>query len=246
MIRIEGLTKHYGSTVVLQGINHAQDRGQTVVFIGPSGGGKSTFLRCLNRLETADAGRVTFGDLVMDHTAIPSAREERLLRQRVGMVFQQFHLFPHRTALGNVMEGPRHVFGLSAAEAESRARDLLARVGLSDRAGHLPSQLSGGQQQRVAIARALAMHPEVLLLDEPTSALDPELRDEVRGVLRRLAGEGMTMILVTHDLRLARQVADQVVFLDGGRVAESGPPGRILENPEFERTRDFVRRVLHD
>ena len=246
MIRIEGLTKRYGSTGVLQGINHAQDRGQTVVFIGPSGGGKSTFLRCLNRLETADAGRVTLGDLVMDHTAIPSAREERLLRQRVGMVFQQFHLFPHRTALGNVMEGPRHVLGLSAAEAESRAQDLLARVGLSDRAGHLPSQLSGGQQQRVAIARALAMHPEVLLLDEPTSALDPELRDEVRGVLRRLAGEGMTMILVTHDLRLARQVADQVVFLEGGRVGESGPPERILENPEFERTRDFVRRVLHD
>ena len=246
MIRVEGLTKRYGPNPVLRGVNHAQERGRTVVIIGPSGGGKSTFLRCLNRLEAADAGRVTIGDLVIEHSGIPSARQEQALRQRAGMVFQQFHLFPHLTALGNVMEGPRHVLGLSHGEAESRAHDLLARVGLSDRAAHLPSQLSGGQQQRVAIARALAMRPEVLLLDEPTSALDPELRDEVRDVLRGLAGDGMTMILVTHDLRLARQVADQVVFLDGGLVAESGPPDQVFGNPELDRTREFVRRVLHE
>lgn len=246
MIRVEGLTKRYGSTAVLTGVDHAQERGRTVVFIGPSGCGKSTFLRCLNCLETADAGRVIIGDLVVEHGRPLPGRDQQKLRQRAGMVFQQFHLFPHRTALENVMEGPRHILGLPRGEAEARAQALLSRVGLSDRSGHLPSQLSGGQQQRVAIARALAMQPAVLLLDEPTSALDPELRDEVRQVLRGLAEEGMTMILVTHDLRLARQVADQVVFLDGGRVAEAGPPELIFDVPELERTRDFVRRVLHD
>ncbi|MBL9173276.1 MAG: amino acid ABC transporter ATP-binding protein, partial [Verrucomicrobiales bacterium] len=182
MIRVEGLTKSYAGTPVLRGVNHGQQRGETVVFIGPSGCGKSTFLRCLNRLETPDAGCVTLGDLVLDDTRTPSHRETQQLRRRAGMVFQQFHLFPHRTALENILEGPRHVLGLPPAECESRARSLLARVGLSDRAGHYPSQLSGGQQQRVAIARALAMNPDVLLLDEPTSALDPELRDEVRTV----------------------------------------------------------------
>lgn len=245
MIHIEGLTKYYGPITALDGVNHAQSRGHTSVFIGPSGCGKSTFLRCLNRLESADAGRVVIGDLEIEHSRPLTGREAQRLRQRAGMVFQQFHLFPHRTALENVMEGPRHILGLSRDEAEARARALLSRVGLSDRAGHLPSQLSGGQQQRVAIARALAMQPDVLLLDEPTSALDPELRDEVRDVLHGLSEEGMTMIVVTHDLRLARQVADQVVFLDGGCVAESGPPERIFGDPELERTRDFVRRVLH-
>ncbi|MFO1459132.1 MAG: amino acid ABC transporter ATP-binding protein [Verrucomicrobiota bacterium] len=246
MIRVEGLTKSYAGIPALRGVDHGQQRGETVVFIGPSGCGKSTFLRCLNRLETPDAGCVTLGDLILDGTRTPSHRETQQLRRRAGMVFQQFHLFPHRTALENILEGPRHVLGLPAAECDSRARALLARVGLSDRAGHYPAQLSGGQQQRVAIARALAMNPDILLLDEPTSALDPELRDEVRTVLTGLAEEGMTMIVVTHDLRLARQVADHVVFLDAGRVEECGPPERIFGSPERERTRDFVRRVLHD
>ena len=246
MIRVEGLTKNYGAIPALRGVDHGQRRGETVVFIGPSGCGKSTFLRCLNRLEIPDAGIVTLGDLVLDGSRTPSSRETQQLRRRAGMVFQQFHLFPHRTALENILEGPRHVLGLPVPECETRARTLLARVGLSDRAGHYPSQLSGGQQQRVAIARALAMNPDILLLDEPTSALDPELRDEVRTVLTGLAEEGMTMIVVTHDLRLARQVADHVVFLDDGRVAECGPPERIFTAPELERTRDFVRRVLHE
>jgi ABC-type polar amino acid transport system ATPase subunit len=246
VIRVEGLAKRFGATAVLNGVDHAQAGGETVVFIGPSGCGKSTFLRCLNRLETADAGRVTIGDLTVEAARALTAGEEQQLRRRAGMVFQQFHLFPHRTALENVMEGPRFVLGLARPDAEARARELLGRVGLSDRADFLPAQLSGGQQQRVAIARALALQPQVLLLDEPTSALDPELRDEVRDVLRRLAEGGMTMLVVTHDLRLARQVADRVVFLDGGRVAEAGPPAQIFGTPELERTRDFVRRVLHD
>lgn len=243
MIQVEGLTKSFGATRVLHGLDHAQARGEVVVFIGPSGCGKSTFLRCLNQLETHDTGRITIGDATLAAGARLNREQQRQLRLRSGMVFQQFHLFPHRTTLENVMEGPRFVLGQPRAEAEELARALLAKVGLADRVNHRPAQLSGGQQQRVAIARALAMQPEVLLLDEPTSALDPELRDEVREVLRQLADEGMTMVLVTHDMQLARRIGHRVVFLDGGRVAESGTPEKLFHNPEHPRTREFLQKV---
>ena len=243
MITVEALTKSFGSTRVLDGLDHRQAAGETVALIGPSGCGKSTFLRCLNQLETHDTGRITIGDLTLEGGRAATTEQQRQLRLRAGMVFQQFHLFPHRTALENVMEGPLHILREPRAEAEARARELLAKVDLSARADHLPGQLSGGQQQRVAIARALAMRPQLLLLDEPTSALDPELRDEVRTVLRQLAEEGMTMLVVTHDMQLAREVADQVVFLHQGRVAESGTAEAIFQAPTHERTRDFLRRV---
>ncbi|HAB19348.1 MAG TPA: amino acid ABC transporter ATP-binding protein [Verrucomicrobiota bacterium] len=243
MIRVEQLNKQFAGRTVLNGVDHTQSAGESVVFIGPSGCGKTTFLRCLNQLETADGGRITVGDVTIEGGIAASAERQQQLRLRAGMVFQQFHLFQHRTAIENVMEGPRFVLGRSAGEAEAVARDLLLKVGLVEFAEHFPAQLSGGQQQRVAIARALAMQPQVLLLDEPTSALDPQLRDEVRAVLRQLADEGMTMLVVTHDLRLARQVADRVVFLDGGRVAESGLTEKIFTDPEHARTREFLRSV---
>ncbi len=244
MIRTEGLGKSFGAARVLDGIDHAQRRGEVVVLIGPSGCGKSTFLRCLNQLETHDTGRITIGDVTLEAGARPDREKQRRLRRCSGMVFQQFHLFPHRTALENVMEGPRFVLGQTAVEAGATARALLAKVGLADRADHRPSQLSGGQQQRVAIARALAMKPQVMLFDEPTSALDPELRDEVLRVLRQLADEGMTMLIATHEMRFAEEVADHVLFMDGGRIAESGPPGRIFHDPSQERTREFLRKIL--
>jgi ABC-type polar amino acid transport system ATPase subunit len=243
VIGIEGLTKSFGSTRVLDGIDHRQAASETVVLIGPSGCGKSTFLRCLNQLETPDAGRIRIGDLTLEGGRVPTTEQQRQLRLRAGMVFQHFHLFPHRTALENVMEGPRFILGESVAAAEAKARELLGKVGLADRADHRPSQLSGGQQQRVAIARALAMRPQVLLMDEPTSALDPELRDEVRSVLRELGDEGMTMLIVTHDMQLARTVADQVLFFHQGRIAESGPPEKLFRDPEHERTREFLKNV---
>jgi len=243
MIHIEGLSKRFGDRQVLDGIDWSQATGETVALLGGSGSGKSTLLRCLNQLERADAGRVRIGEQSVDFSEPPSAGTQRLLRLKLGMVFQQFHLFQHRTALENVMEGPRHVLGRPEPEVRQEALGLLAKVGLEDHRDHYPSQLSGGQQQRVAIARALAMHPEVLLLDEPTSALDPRLREEVRRVLRDLAGEGMTMLVVTHDLRLARQIADRVAFLDGGRIVESGPAQRVFDSPVHDRTRDFLRDV---
>ncbi len=243
MIVVEQLTKTFGTRPVLRGVDLRQARGETVVFIGPSGCGKSTFLRCLNQLETPDGGRITIGGVTVEGGHTVTREQQRQLRLRAGMVFQQFHLFLHQTALENVMEGPLHVLRKSRNEAEPIARDLLKKVGLAEHADHLPSQLSGGQQQRVAIARALAMQPEVLLLDEPTSALDPELRDEVRGVLNRLAEEGMTMLLVTHDMQLARQIADRVVFIDGGLIAESGPPEQLFGDPQQARTREFLERV---
>lgn len=243
MIAVEQLTKSFGDRAVLRGVDLTQARGETVALIGPSGCGKSTFLRCLNRLETPDAGRVRLGDLTIEGGRGVSREQQRQLRLRAGMVFQQFHLFLHQTALENVMEGPRHILRLCHAEAEARARDLLRKVGLEGHADHLPGQLSGGQQQRVAIARALAMQPEVLLLDEPTSALDPELRDEVREVLSQLADEGLTMLLVTHDLQLAKRIADRVVFFDGGLVAEQGTPEELFGNPRLPRTREFLERV---
>lgn len=243
MIHVDGLCKRFGDRQVLDQIDWSQAAGETVALCGGSGCGKSTLLRCLNQLEKADSGRLRIGEQTFDLAQTSGTEDQRRLRRRVGMVFQQFHLFEHRTALENVMEGPRHVLGLCAAESRTRAMDLLAKVGLVDHAGHYPSQLSGGQQQRVAIARALSMRPEVLLLDEPTSALDPRLREEVRRVLRDLAAEGMTMLLVTHDLRLARQIADRVAFLDGGRIVESGPTDQVFEHPADDRTRRFLREI---
>jgi ABC-type polar amino acid transport system ATPase subunit len=247
MITVENLVKSYNTTRVLHGIDHTQQRGEAVVLIGPSGCGKSTFLRCLNQLEIADSGRITIGGVTIDGGCHPRNGEEReqqrQLRLRTGMVFQSFNLFPHLTVLRNITEGPTVVKGVPLEEAEERARQLLKKVGLEHRAEAYPSQLSGGQQQRVAIARALAMDPQVMLFDEPTSALDPELRDEVLRVMRQLAEEGMTMLVVTHEMQFARDMADQILFFDGGRVAESGPPEQIFTNPQNERTRDFVKRA---
>lgn len=247
MIIVEQLVKSYNSVRVLHGVDHAQARGETVVFIGPSGCGKSTFLRCLNQLEAMDSGRITIDGVTIDGGNRPRTttqrEQQRQLRLRAGMVFQSFNLFPHLTVLQNITVGPMVVRAIRQADAEERARVLLGKVGLENKAAFYPSQLSGGQQQRVAIARALAMEPKVLLLDEPTSALDPELREEVLRVMRQLAEEGLTMIVVTHEMQFARDMADQVVFFEGGRIAESGPPDQIFLNPQRERTREFVSRV---
>jgi len=247
MIAVESLVKSYNSTRVLQGIDHVQKKGEAIVLIGPSGCGKSTFLRCLNQLEIPDSGRITIDDVTIEGGRPPRTSEERerqrRLRLRAGMVFQSFNLFPHLTALQNVIQAPTVVKAIGREEAETTGRRLLAKVGLEARADAYPAQLSGGQQQRVAIARALAMEPLVMLFDEPTSALDPELRDEVLRVMRQLVEEGMTMIVVTHEMQFARDMADRVLFFDGGIVAESGPPDEIFTNPQHERTRDFLRKV---
>jgi ABC-type polar amino acid transport system ATPase subunit len=247
MIDVKNLVKSYNSNCVLHGIDHQQERGQAIVLIGPSGCGKSTFLRCLNQLEIADSGTITIDGVTVQGGQMPTTSEEReqqrQLRMRAGMVFQSFNLFPHLTVLENVTQAPIIVKGVPRAAADGLARQLLAKVGLDQKAYSYPSQLSGGQQQRVAIARALAMQPRVMLFDEPTSALDPELRDEVLRVMRNLAEEGMTMIVVTHEMQFAREMADRVVFFDQGVVAESGPPEQIFENPLNARTREFVMRV---
>jgi ABC-type polar amino acid transport system ATPase subunit len=247
MIVVENLVKSYRLTPVLRGIDHVQERGETVVLIGPSGCGKSTFLRCLNQLETADSGRITIGGITIEGGRPPRTAAERerqrQLRQRAGMVFQSFNLFPHLTVKQNITLAPVVVRGAPPTDADALARELLIKIGLADKAEAYPAQLSGGQQQRVAIARALAMQPDVMLFDEPTSALDPELREEVLVVMRRLAEEGMTMILVTHEMQFARDIASRVVFFDGGRVAESGPPEQIFSNPQQTRTREFLSKV---
>ena len=247
MITVENLVKSFNSIPVLHGINHAQRRGEAVVLIGPSGCGKSTFLRCLNQLEIAQAGRITIDGISVECGHPPRTRVEReqqhKLRMRTGMVFQSFNLFPHLTVLENITEAPMVVKGVPRLEAEERALELLVKVGLEAKAQAYPSQLSGGQQQRVAIARAMAMEPLVMLFDEPTSALDPELRDEVLRVMRDLVEEGMTMIVVTHEMQFARDMADRVLFFDGGRIAEDGPPEQLFSNPQQERTREFLRRV---
>jgi ABC-type polar amino acid transport system ATPase subunit len=247
MITVENLVKSFNTTRVLQGIDHTQRKGEAVVLIGPSGCGKSTFLRCLNQLELADAGRITIGDVTLHGGQWPRSAEEkeqqRQLRLRAGMVFQCFNLFPHLTVLDNITSGPRIVKGLDKNAAEATANALLSKVGLESKAHAYPGQLSGGQQQRVAIARALAMEPEVMLFDEPTSALDPELREEVLKVMRRLVEDGMTMIVVTHEMQFARDVADRVLFFDAGRVAEEGTPEQVFSHPQHERTRDFLKRV---
>ena len=247
MITVEGLVKSFHSTPVLHGIAHVQQRSETVVLIGPSGCGKSTFLRCLNQLESADAGRITIGDITVHGGTCARTggerEQQRRLRLQTGMVFQSFNLFPHLTVLENLTAAPTVVKGMPREQAEALATGLLEKVGLADKAHARPGQLSGGQQQRVAIARALAMEPQVILFDEPTSALDPALRGEVLGVMRRLAEEGMTMIVVTHEMQFARDVADRVVVFDQGRVAEAGSPEQIFSDPQHPTTREFLRRT---
>jgi ABC-type polar amino acid transport system ATPase subunit len=247
MITVEHLVKSFQSNCVLHGIDHSQNRGEAVVLIGPSGCGKSTFLRCLNQLEIPDSGRITICDVTIQGGQTPRTttekEQQRRLRLRTGMVFQSFNLFPHLTVLDNVTSGPRIVKAMAKEDAEALAHDLLGKVGLANKSGFYPAQLSGGQQQRVAIARALAMEPEVMLFDEPTSALDPELRDEVLKVMRDLVEDGMTMIVVTHEMQFAREMADRVLFFDEGRIAEEGPPEQVFGNPQHLRTREFLNRV---
>ncbi len=241
IIRVENLHKCYGKVEVLKGIDLAVSRGEVVCIIGPSGSGKSTLLRCINRLETCDRGRV-----LIDGQEISAAGEVELnrLRSQVGMVFQRFHLFPHLTVTENITLAPRQVRKLPPEQAAALAGDLLQKVGLADKAEQYPSRLSGGQQQRVAIARALAMAPKIMLFDEPTSALDPELVGEVLQVMRDLAREGMTMLVVTHEMGFAREVAHRVLFIDQGTILEAGPPAQIFDRPANPRTREFLRKVL--
>ena len=231
MIEVNGLVKRHGPLEVLRGVSLGVARGEVAAIVGPSGGGKSTFLRCLNGLERFEGGSVTIDGLRLDATLTDGARDAALrgVRRRVGMVFQSFNLFPHRSVLANVTEAPLHVLRLPRSEAEGRARKLLDRVGLGDKLAAMPAQLSGGQQQRVAIARALAMEPRVLLFDEPTSALDPAMAGEVLAVMADLARDGQTMIVVTHDLPFARRAAHTVHVFEGGRVAASGPPAAVLD-----------------
>ncbi|WP_413378816.1 amino acid ABC transporter ATP-binding protein [Paenibacillus taichungensis] len=239
-IKVEGLKKSFGTNQVLKGIDISVNEGEVVCVIGPSGSGKSTFLRCINQLDEITAGRVIVDDRDLNDpkTNINKAREN------IGMVFQHFNLFPHFSVLKNIMFAPRELGILKEQEARDTALRLLDRVGLSDKADSYPNQLSGGQKQRVAIARALAMNPDVMLFDEPTSALDPEMVGEVLGVMKDLASEGMTMIIVTHEMGFAREVADRVVFMDGGYVVEQGTPVEIFGNPKNERTISFLEKVL--
>ncbi|MEJ1224289.1 amino acid ABC transporter ATP-binding protein [Pseudomonas sp. CCNWLW56] len=240
MIEIKGIHKRYGSVPVLEGIDLQVKSGEVVCLIGPSGSGKSTLLRCINGLESYDQGDV----LVSQERVDRNARSIHDIRTRVAMVFQRFNLFPHRTALENVMEGPIYVKKDKPQVARRNAEALMDKVGLSHRMNAYPDELSGGQQQRVAIARALAMNPQAILFDEPTSALDPELVGEVLTVMRNLANEGMTMIVVTHEMAFARDVADKVCFLHGGKIVESGPAREVLSTPTHPRTQDFLRRLL--
>lgn len=250
MVKAEQVCKSFGALHVLKGVTLEVDRGEVLCIVGPSGSGKSTFLRCINHLEQVNAGRLYVdGELVGyrqrgDKLLELSPREAAKQRRDVGMVFQHFNLFPHRTALGNIVEAPIHVKGTKKDEAVARAKDLLDLVGLADKATAYPAQLSGGQQQRVAIARALAMNPKLMLFDEPTSALDPELVGEVLAVMKKLASEGMTMLVVTHEMGFAREVADKLVFMDGGVIVESGAPREMMSNPQHERTKAFLSKVM--
>ena len=251
MVSVRGVHKFFGDLHVLQGIDLDIAPGEVCVILGPSGSGKSTLLRCLNLLEEISAGRVYVdGELLgyrEDAAGVLHERRDKEIaaqRSRIGMVFQRFNLFPHKTALENVMEAPIQVLKRPRKEARRQALELLDRVGLADRADHYPAELSGGQQQRVAIARALAMEPEIMLFDEPTSALDPELVGEVLQVMKDLATSGMTMVVVTHEMGFAREVGDQLIFMDGGVICESGDPVDVLDNPRVERTRAFLSSVL--
>ncbi len=240
LVVLSGVNKHFGSLHVLADVDLVVHRGEVVVVIGPSGSGKSTLCRVINRLEPVDSGTVT-----VDGVPVPAeGKALARLRADVGMVFQQFNLFAHRTVLENVTLGPTRTRGMRRADARAEAMRLLERVGVADQAGKLPAQLSGGQQQRVAIARALAMHPKVILFDEPTSALDPEMINEVLDVMVSLAREGMTMVVVTHEMGFARKAADRVVFMDGGRIVEEASPEAFFTAPRSERARDFLSKIL--
>ncbi len=240
IIKVENLHKSFGKINVLKGINTEIKKGEVVVVIGASGSGKSTFLRCLNRLEEPTNGTICFnGQDITDKKA-----NINLHRQKMGMVFQQFNLFPHMTILKNMTKAPTTLLGVSKNDAEKKAIELLKRVGLEDRADAYPSQLSGGQKQRVAIVRALAMNPDVMLFDEPTSALDPEMVGEVLEVMKDLARDGMTMVVVTHEMGFAREVADRVLFIDDGIIMEEAPPKEFFENPKCDRLKDFLSKVL--
>ena len=245
IVRIRGLRKSFGNHVVLNGIDFEVMPSQVVVVIGPSGSGKSTFLRCCNGLELPEGGTVEIcGSTLVKDGRMLAEPALNSLREEVGMVFQSFNLFPHLTVLENIALGPRKLRGLSRKAADDRAKALLAKVGLTEKASAMPASLSGGQKQRVAIARALAMEPRVMLFDEPTSALDPELVGEVLQVMKLLASEGMTMMVVTHEMNFAQEVGDVVVVMDGGGIIESGPPATIFKNPTQERTRSFLQAVL--
>ena len=246
-IVLEGVTKRFGERPVLDGVNLAVEPGETVALIGPSGGGKSTVLRCINGLTTFDAGAIRVGP----HTLVPASAPgggngstARQVRRLVGMIFQDFQLFPHLTAIQNIVEAPLRVLGQPRREAHESARRLLQRVGLEAHADHYPRQLSGGQKQRVAIARALAMSPRGLLCDEITSALDPELKNEVLAVLEVLKRDGITLMVVTHEIGFARRAADRVVVLDSGRIIEDGPPAQVIDQPRMPRTRQFLSQIL--
>jgi len=240
VIKVIELHKYFGDLEVLKGVNATITKGEVVCVIGPSGSGKSTFLRCLNLLEEPTKGEVFLDDVsIVEHK-----KEIDKLRQKTGMVFQQFNLFPNMTVLENIMLAPRKVLKMTDQDARTRAEELLARVNLSEKADQYPSRLSGGQKQRVAIARALAMNPEIMLFDEPTSALDPEMVGEVLEVMKQLAGEGMTMVVVTHEMGFAREVADRVFYMDEGIIYEEGTPEQIFQNPQKTRTREFLSKVL--
>ena len=248
MIEVQGLSKSFQQQTVLQAIDLQVAQGEVVAIIGPSGSGKTTLLRCLNLLETPDAGSIRLGELRIDASRPLKAQQGtiRQLRQSMGFVFQNFNLFPHRTVLENVMEGPIIVQGEARETASARGRELLTKVGLADKADTYPGQLSGGQQQRVAIARALAMRPQAILFDEPTSALDPERVGEVLETIRGLAQEGRTLVIVTHEMGFARDVAHRVLFMDAGRIVEQGPAAELFSQPREERTRRFLAKFVRD
>ncbi|PJH92979.1 amino acid ABC transporter ATP-binding protein [Bacillus sp. SN1] len=241
MITFQNVNKHYGDFHVLKQINLQIEKGEVVVIIGPSGSGKSTLLRCINRLETISKGTLTVNGTVINDRKTDINK----VRRNIGMVFQHFHLYPHKTVLQNIMLAPVKVLGQSPEQAKETARYYLEKVGIPDKADAYPSQLSGGQQQRVAIARGLAMKPEVMLFDEPTSALDPEMIGEVLDVMKTLAKEGMTMVVVTHEMGFAKEVADRIVFIDGGKILEEATPAEFYANPKEERARLFLSRILN-
>lgn len=240
MIKIQDLHKSFGKTEVLKGISTTMNKGETIAIIGPSGSGKSTFLRCINLLETPTNGQIWVGDQEVTNPKTDISK----VRERVGMVFQSFNLFPHKTVLDNITYAPITVKGMAKKEAEDIGRELLKKVGLADKEQASPKRLSGGQKQRVAIARALAMSPEMMLFDEPTSALDPEMVKEVLEVIKSLAKSGMTMAIVTHEMGFAREVADRVLFLDGGKLVEDAPPAEFFSSPKSQRARDFLEKIL--
>jgi polar amino acid transport system ATP-binding protein len=244
IIHLEKVCKRYGDLVAVDSVDLSVHPGQVLAIIGPSGSGKSTLLRCINYLERPESGRIVVGEISLDSTIPPSHAELSVLRRRVGMVFQSFNLFPHLTVLQNVSLAQRRVLRRTPEEAERRSLDLLATVGLADKAHQYPSRCSGGQQQRIAIARALALEPDVMLFDEPTSSLDPELGLEVLTVMRELASAGMTMIVVTHEMHFAEDVSNEVVVMAGGRIVEQGPSREVMRSPKQERTRRFLSAVL--